>query len=232
MKAETSKLQNPFESGTGELSRRMSCSCDHPRTQRRLPFFDSNNRHSPESRAVVSLDISVHAHGGYKVLPIANIARAGVEKERDSWEPNSTLNCVETRKYYCITCTFNTPMNAHTRNVPTPPCYAPTRARSLDVFQALITNEIRSQTRTRRSISVSRSVAYVLREVYKCVRYAMITILTATTPDRLRSSCNRGVASIRCDVRVMHAAHTPAPCEIYTCFYSDYYSSVFCSAAA
>jgi len=52
--------QSPFESGTEELSRRMSCSRDHPRTRRRLPFLDSNNRHSPESRAAASFDISIH----------------------------------------------------------------------------------------------------------------------------------------------------------------------------
>lgn len=72
--------RSSFESGTGELSHRMSCSRDHPRTRRRLPFFDSNNRHSPESRTAVSLDISVHARGG-SVLLIANIARRGREEK-------------------------------------------------------------------------------------------------------------------------------------------------------
>lgn len=174
----------------------MSCSRDHPRTRRRLPFFGSNNRHSPESRAAISLDISVHAHGG-SVLPIARVSRAQRRKGIRENRTARPLNCVETRKYYRITCTFNAPMSAHTRNAPIPSRCAPTQARSPDVFRALITNEIRSQTHTRRSISAARSVVYVLREALRVCTLCDDNHTNRTTPDRLRSPCNRGVASTR-----------------------------------
>jgi len=80
--------QSPFESETEELSRRMLCSRDHPRTRRRLPFLDSNNRHSLESRAAVSLDISVHAHDARFYRSRISCA----EERKDSWESNNSTN--------------------------------------------------------------------------------------------------------------------------------------------
>lgn len=73
----------------------MSCSCDHPRTQRRLPFFDSNNRHSPESRAAVLLDISVHAHGVAVRSYGSRISRA--EKRKGTRE-NRTARLIASKR--------------------------------------------------------------------------------------------------------------------------------------
>jgi len=153
--------QSPFESETEELSRRMLCSRDHPRTRRRLPFLDSNNRHSLESRAAVSLDISVHAHDG-SVLPIVNIMRG---------RRKGFVRTQQHERLIASKCTNITVLRArlmrqrvHTFITQSHHVERPREIVLSQCVPALITNEIRSRFIRAGRSPFRRSVAIVLRE--------------------------------------------------------------------
>lgn len=120
--------------------------------------------------------------------PLDREYRAGMTTRGRGTRENRTprsLNCAEVGKHYYVTCTYVWYANAYVCCCNTPSCaHLRARAPSLDMFRALITNErYASNARPGPRPAVDR-----ITKLYKCVRYAMITVPTAAaTPDRLRS---------------------------------------------